>query len=393
MVLNKEMLDKVYAYLDDNQENMISVLEQVVSIQSFALEVENVRKVAEKFKSLFEAEGFVCELKEASPNGPSLIGTLGADRKGKPVIFSGHMDTVMKTGAYETPVFKREGNKAYGPGVLDMKGGLVIALFVAKALNAAGYEERPLKIAISGDEEIGHKGSKGAEILMEAAKGGMCAFNMETGLVDNSLGCGRKGRIETFVTVTGVESHAGNDFASGRNAIAEMAHKIIKIQDLTDLEKGTTVTSATIKGGTITNAIPAQCVLGGECRFDTLSEMENFKKKIQAICDETYIEGTSTALEFGASFAPYEFNDQVKEFLKLVKETAQECGLPEVKNKVLGGSSDAAYIQMAGVPVLCSFGIQGQWNHTMREYALLDSMSPRGKLIASVILNIDKLKG
>jgi len=388
--MNKELLNQVYRFLDENQENMISVLEEVVNLESYAREVDNVKKLAEKFKSLFEAEGFQCRLEDASPNAPTLLGVLGEDRPGKPVIFSGHMDTVIKSGAYEKPVFRRDGNKGYGPGVLDMKGGIVISLFVAKALNVAGYKDRPLKIAFSGDEEIGHQHSKGAEILRKASMGGACAFNLETGLLDNSLCYGRKGRLENHVTVTGVEGHAGNDFLKGRNAIAEMAHKILEIQALTNLEKGTTVTSATIKGGSVTNAIPGECVLGGECRFDTVAEMENYKTKMTEICKKTFIDGTSTKLEFGEAFAPYERTDLVMGFWEFVRKTAEECGLTTVKGKTLGGSSDAAYIQMAGIPVICSFGIQGEWNHTMREYALLDSMSPRGKLIASVILNLDK---
>jgi glutamate carboxypeptidase len=390
--MNKEQLNRVYDYLDAHQDEMTSVLEEVVNIESYAREADNVNRVAAKFKALFEAEGFRCELVDVGANGPTLLGVLGEERPGKPAIFSGHMDTVIKTGTYETPVFRREGNKAYGPGVLDMKGGIVISLFVTKALNAAGFCDRPLKIAFSGDEEIGHQNSRGAEVLREAAMGGACAFNLETGILNNTLCYGRKGRMESFATVSGVESHAGNDFSRGRNAIEEMAHKIIEIQALTNLEKGTTVTCATISGGTVTNAIPKECVLGGECRFDTVEEMENYKKKVEEICAKTFIEGTTTQVKFMPGFAPFECTDQVMGFWKFICETAEECGLEKVNGKKVGGSSDASYIQMAGTPVICSVGIQGEWNHTTREYALLDSMSPRGKLIASVILNLDKFE-
>ena len=388
--MNQQQLAKIYAYLDENQEQMVSVLEEVVNIESFSRQPEDVRKVAEKFKQLFEAEGVKCELVEVGTNGPTLLGILGAERQAKPVIFSGHMDTVFESGVFEQPLFRREGNKAFGPGVLDMKGGIIISLFVIKALNAAGFTDRPLKIAFSGDEEIGHENSRGAEVLREAAVGGACAFNLETSKPDNTLCYGRKGRQETFITVTGVESHAGNDFLSGRNAIAEMAHKIIEIQKLTDLDKGTTVTCSIIKGGTITNAVPKECILGGECRFVTTLEHERYKKQIAEICEKTYLEGTTTELKFTSGFAAYEKTEQVMSFFKFVQETAQQCGLEEVKGTELGGSSDASYIQMAGTPVVCSFGIKGEHNHTTREYALLDSMSPRGKLIASVILNLDK---
>lgn len=390
--MNKEQLDQICKFLDEKQEEMYSTLEEVVNIESYACEVENVRKVAAKFKELFEAEDFQCELLEVGANGPTLVGTLGTERKGKPVIFSGHMDTVIKSGVYETPVFRREGNRAFGPGVLDMKGGIIIALYIVKALNAVGYDDRPLKIAFSGDEEIGHTGGRGAAVLQEAALGGACAFNLETGFIDNSLCYGRKGRQEFSVTVTGVESHAGNDFISGRNAIAEMAHKIIELQALTNMAKGTTVTCATIHGGTITNAIPKECVIGGECRFSTVAEMENFKKRAQEICDKTYIDGTSTKLEYLSGMSPYEDTDQVRQFWEFIRDIAAECGFEEIKGKTVGGSSDASYIQMAGTPVICSIGIKGEWNHTTREYALLDSMSPRGKLIASVILNLDRFE-
>lgn len=387
--MNKEQLNQVYSFLDENQEKMISVLEDVVNIESYAREVENVRKAAAKFKELFEAEGLQCELVEVGDNGPTLIGILGAERKGKPVIFSGHMDTVIKSGVYEAPVFRREGNKAYGPGVLDMKGGIVIALFVIKALNAIGYSDRPLKIIFSGDEEIGHSGGKGAEVLLDAAVGGACAFNLETGFINNALCYGRKGRQEFFVTVTGVESHAGNDFLSGRNAIAEMAHKITELQSLTNLEKDITVTCATIQGGTVTNAIPKECVIGGECRYSTVAGMEHFKQRAQEICSKTFIDGTSTKLELTTSMPPYECTEKVLRFWKFIQEIADEYSLDKIGGKEVGGSSDAAYIQMADTPVICSIGIQGEWNHTTREYALLDSMGSRGKLISLVILNLD----
>jgi len=391
-MVNQQQLKQVYAYLDEKQEEMAAVLEEVVNLESYAREVENVRKVAAKFKALFETTGMQCELVEVGTNAPTLLGVLGRERKGKPAVFSGHMDTVIKTGAYKAPVFRREGNKAFGPGVLDMKGGIVIALYVIKALNAAGYDERPLKIAFSGDEEIGHLGGRGADVLRDAAAGAACSFNLETGMLNNTLCYGRKGRQEIFVKVTGVESHAGNDFLSGRNAIAEMAHKIIEIQALTNLDKGTTVTCATIQGGTITNAVPKTCTMGGECRFDTLDEMNNFKQKVEEICKKTFINGTSTEISFSSEFAPYEPNASAMGFWEFIRDTAELCGLEKVHGKTLGGSSDAAYIQMAGTPVVCSMGIQGEWNHTDREYALLDSMSPRGKLIASVILNLDNLK-
>lgn len=389
--MDKVQLGKVYEYLEMKRDEMVSLLEEVVNIESSSRAPGTVINVANRFKELFEEEGFTCELIDVGSHEPTLAGILGEDRTGKPVIFSGHMDTALQPELYPANPFRIEDGKGFGPGVLDMKGGIVISLFVAKALNHIGYTERPLQILFSGDEEIGHKGGKGAEVFEKAA-GAACAFNMETGLVDNSICYGRKGRVEALITVHGVEVHAGNDFLNGRNAIAEMARKILEIEELTDLERGTTVVSGVIQGGTISNAIPKLCTLEVECRFDTIDEMNRFKKNLEAICAKTYIDGTTTTVEYGSGFAPYETTDQVMNFWDFVKATAEEAGLEEVKGKRLGGSSDAGYILMTGTPVLCSFGIQGEWNHTTREYAILDSMVSRGKLISATILNLENFK-
>ena len=171
-----------------------------------------------------------------------------------------------------------------------------------------------------------------------------------------------------------------------------MAHKILEIEALTDLDKGTTVVCGVIQGGTISNAIPKFCKLEVECRFDTISEIERFQKNLEQVCSKTYIEGTTTEVEYTSSFSPYETTDVVMNFWEFVKKTALEAGLEEVKGKRLGGSSDAGYILMGGTPVLCSFGIQGEWNHTTREYALIDSMCSRGKLISAVVLNLENFE-
>ena len=129
-------------------------------------------------------------------------------------------------------------DKAFGPGALDMKGGAVISLYAIKVLKHLGYQESPIKIIFSGNEEKGHQGSTGAEVFLQEGKDCLFAFNMETGLMDGCLCVGRKGHLGCRVTVEGVESHAGNDFESGRSAIEEAAHEVLAIQALTDLEEG-----------------------------------------------------------------------------------------------------------------------------------------------------------
>lgn len=386
--MKTEYFEQISSYLESKKDEMVKTLEEIVSLESFSRDPDSVEQTAQAIKALFEAEGLKCELVPAPPNGPTLTGILGAERNGAPVLFSGHMDTVIKPGTYSKPVFHTEGGKAFGPGVLDMKGGIVIALYTIKALNSIGYCERPIKIAFSGDEEICHNDSRGDEILIEAARSVCCALNMETGLPDNSLCYGRKGRMEARVIVHGRGSHAGNDFLHGINAISEMAEKIIRIQKLTDLEKETTVTCSVIHGGTVSNAVPAECSMNVECRFVKAEEMQRFQKNLLEICNTSYIEGTTSEAVFSSIMPPYECNKGTMGFWQFIKNTAEKYGLAEVKGKTLGGGSDAAFIQTVGVPVICSMGIQGEWNHTTKEYALLDSLVPRCQLSAAIILEL-----
>lgn len=385
-------LNDISKFVDENREEIISLWKDIVNTESYTNCKESVNILAEKLKTEFEKEGLDCNLIDVGNNGNTLVGTLGSNRNGKPIIFSGHMDTVFEIGTFGENPFKIEDGKAYGPGVLDMKGGIVISLYVIKALNKIGYNERPIKIVFSGDEETGHRDSAGGEIMLKEGQGGLCAFNMETGLVDNSLCVGRKGRIGCNVHVKGVETHAGNDFEGGRNAIEEMANKILKIQRLTNLELGTTVTVSVIKGGRVPNSIPQDCNIEIDIRFEKVEEAENVKKRIEEICKETYIEGTSTEVKIVNEMMAFETTEDVMKFYEFVNTVSKENDFGEINAKKLGGSSDASYLTIGKVPTICSFGVKGEWNHTSREYALVDSMFERVKLISEVILNLDKFE-
>lgn len=384
-------LNEISKFVDENREEIISLWKEIVNIESYTNCKESVNRLAERLKCEFEKEGLDCDLIDVGNNGSTLVGTLGSNRNKKPIIFSGHMDTVFEIGTFGENPFKIMEGRAYGPGVLDMKGGIVISLYVIKALNKIGYKDRPIKIVFSGDEEIGHKDSNGGDLILKEAKGGLCAFNMETGLVDNSLCVGRKGRIGCNIHVKGVETHAGNDFEGGRNAIEEMANKILQIQKLTNLEVGTTASVSIIKGGRVSNSIPEDCSVEVDLRFEKVEEMENVKKRIQEICGDTYIEGSSTHVDFVSEMMPFETTEDVMKFHKFVNTVSKENGFGEINAKRLGGSSDASYLTIANVPTICSFGVKGEWNHTSREYALVDSMFERVKLISTIVLNLDKL--
>lgn len=156
-----------------------------------------------------------------------------------------------------TPRFRVDSQgKAYGLGCLDMKGGIVIAIWVVKALQVLGWAERPVKFILAGDEDKGHFDADTPQLLIRLAKGAFCCFNMETGRVNNDICIGRKGGGEGELTVHGTAAHAGNDFLSGRNAVLEMAYKEIELAELNDLELGTTVAPLSSRAARFPMAFP-----------------------------------------------------------------------------------------------------------------------------------------
>jgi glutamate carboxypeptidase len=284
---------------------MISMWKDFVNTESFTNEKENAQIMGDKLRDVLENIGFECTFQEVDSNSAmALEGIWGKQRHGRPVLFSGHYDTVFEKGAFGDNPFRIEDGKAYGPGCLDMKGGIVIAVFIVKALQSIGYEERPIKFLFMGEEEKLRKTPVPGKFISEHAAGAVCAFNMETGLISNALCIGRKGVGVAEIEVQGVAAHAGAAFTNGRSAITEMAHKILDLQALTDLNVGTTVSVGTIKGGTIRNAIPGNCSVEVDVRFEKISESERIRKKFTEICSKNYIDGTHTSLSYWESMLP-----------------------------------------------------------------------------------------
>ncbi len=382
---------EIHNYIEAHKAEMIEQWNTLVNLEGYFDEKENVEKVAAYLKNEFEKEGFECHI-EPSPvqRAGVLTGILGKDRSGKPVLFSGHMDTVHPTGCFGPEPFKIQDGKAYGPGVLDMKGGIVIALYVVKALNSIGYDERPIKIIFAGDEEGDHEGTDFANYMKEQSRGAICAFNMETGNPENRLCVGRKTLYNVNVKITGIGGHSGNDFAKGANAVHEAVMKTYHMIPLTDLEQGSTVTTSVMHGGDIVARIPETCSVAFDVRYASAAEGKRLKEAVTKIMETTYVPGTTTEYEIvEANFPPYEDTEDVWRLLEFVNSVAEENGFPRFGSIKFGGASDAGNIQQAGVPVLCSCGVAGEHNHNRKEYAIVQSLFDRTEFWALAVLSLN----
>lgn len=382
------MKEDVFAYIDDHKAQMMDLWQDLVNQDSPASYREGVDLVAKRvFKELEEA-GVSTRWDE---EGKALIAEIPGDSRA-PVLLLGHMDTVFPVGEAARRPFTVEGSRVTGPGALDMKGGVAVMLSALKALHSAGFSGRPLKVILVSDEEIAHNGSKATVMLQREARGCAACFNCETGYEDNSLVIGRKGGVVFKAAVHGIAAHAGNNPRQGRSAIWEMAKKIDDIQNMTDWDKGITFNVGTIKGGTVSNAIPDYCEVEGDIRFQDPDISPLVKEELLKVLNHTYIEGTKTELLlYHEGMLPMKMTEENRKLFEFVKKTGEENGIPVSEGKLVGGGSDSGYVVYAGVPTVCAMGVKGRFNHTRDEYALKDSLFERAKLLGAVILKMNEV--
>lgn len=370
-------VDAIRLFVEKNKHEMLLFWESLVNLQGGSWETDKVNRVMDFLKKHCEQEGIDCRLVDAKNGAHVLVAEINKEAPGAPILFSGHCDTVFPDGSYpEDPFYIKDG-LAYGPGVCDMKQGVAETFFILVALKHFGFTERPVKAVFVPDEEISHQASCADEILMEEARGSLCCFNMETGRMDNCLTVGRKGGMDCHITVHGVAAHAGNDYLVGKNAIIELANKLPQIQGLTKFDEGLTVSTGVIKGGTVSNAVPDYCYAELDVRYAKLEHMDYIKEKIQEVCAQTFIEGTSTEVEFVAPMPAFEETEANHKLLAYINSRAEKLGFEPFKPIYVGGMSDASYIGAVGVPAVCSMGGRGSGNHTMNEVALVDSFFDR----------------
>lgn len=386
---DKELIGKAAQYIDAHKDEMVKLWEKLVSTESGSADkegVDTVCKILEKELQMSQAETEIISMEKA---GNLLKGVFHGERKEPPILLIGHMDTVFPKGTLEKNPFRiDEEGKVHGPGCLDMKAGLVMAVFVLRALEASGYEKRPLRIVFAGDEETGHRNSTAADEIRKICTGCGAAFNFETGFLDDGLVVGRKGSCRVTVTVTGVASHAGNDPERGRSAILEMAHKIIEIQKLHDFENGLYVNVGVIKGGTVANAVPGSCEIQIDIRYEDRERLEKTIGRIKEIAASCVVPDTKAEVTMTSPSSFMKASGANLKLFEHVRRAAELIGYGEVKTKTVGGWSDSCLAAECGVPVVCAMGVKGANNHSMEEYAVLDTLTERAKLALAAIITL-----
>lgn len=380
--------EQAFAWVDSHKENIISLWKDMVDIDSAIGAKEEGMKIGNLCAARLEKLGFKIHRYSFEECGDTIVGVRGNLEEGKWIFLNGHIDICFAPGDVAKRPFTIKDGKAYGPGVLDMKGGDTICLSALEALYDAGYDF-PCKVMFVADEEPAHKFSNNPELIMKEAAGAKCGFVFETGFMDCSITVQRKGCWRFFLDTWGRGCHVGNDPENGRNAILEMAYKIIEIEKLSKIPEYN-INVGTIEGGTVANAAPAHCRVEVDFRYISEDQLAYMRGKIDEIVKMNFVPDVTTTFAEAVGFLPMTRLDSTMKMLEVAKEVSRENGWPEPAPRLCGGASDAAYTTKMGVPTLCSIGVQGARNHTVEEWADVESMFYRTKLLIAMLLKLNQ---
>jgi len=301
------------------------------------------------------------------------------DRDQGSILLLCHMDTVFPCGTINKIPFREADEKILGPGTLDMKAGIVIALTAIEAVQKSGLG-RPVTLLCTSDEETGSHTSR--EHIERLAKESALVLVLEGGLLDGALKTWRKGVGEFRVRTRGRAAHSGGDHEKGRNAIEEMAHQVIAIQKLTDYSKQTTLNVGVIQGGTVSNVVPEEAAIEVDVRVMQPGEWERLEAEMSRL--KPVLDGTSIEITGELNRPPMPFDETMKATFEKARSIAAQIGV-ELHAGGTGGASDANFVAPLGVPVLDGLGAIGEGYHSEREYIFADSLETRAELVAALL--------
>lgn len=390
------MVDAVYQvearildWLAASQPAMEALLQALVDIDSGSGDTAGIEAVASLLEA-FLAKNRVRVARLSTGTGSDLLSAAVAeDAEGAPALLMGHMDTVFPKGSAARRPFHASAERVYGPGVADMKAGLVMHAFVLAAFARFGGGHHPVKALLTTDEEIASPASR--RFIMQAALGARMALNGEPGRSTGNVVIERKGGIFTRLRVHGRATHSGIDFPGGASAITELAHKIVALEALTDITAGLTVNVGLISGGQSINTVAPNAEASTDIRYVNSEQRTPLLARLEEIVDDAAIPGTRTELEIIGEFHPMVPTAEALSLLETYQDAAKTLGF-SVGGEATGGCSDAGFAASLGTPTLCGLGPVGGHAHTDAEYVERASLTPRAQAVALTILRHQPLQ-
>ena len=374
MPLNVQIIEPTYIY---------NFLEKIVNINSYTHNLTGIEKVANCIINEAKNYGFNFEKIYPSNDSSRFHLILNKNLKNNFYGIVGHIDTVHPSESVFNKLTSKD-DKLIGPGVNDMKGGVVVALFSMFILKKLGNCP-DFKVIFNTDEEIGSKTSK--EIIKNEMKNAKGVFVFEAGrLPGNKIIAERKGVMELVVEVFGKNAHAGEKPHEGINAIVELSDKILKLHNISGTVDGLTIEPGIISGGTARNVIPDYAKAVIDVRFKKNDHKKIIKEKIENILKQCYLDKSQIKFNLNAHRMPLELNEGSKFLIEKYISTAKSLGYT-VTTTTSGGVSDANILNKIA-PVIDGLGPVGGLCHTKDEFIIKDSLIDRIKIFTAFIKNL-----
>jgi glutamate carboxypeptidase len=372
------------------RDGFIADLEEMVNVDSGSFNRDGVNRVATMCERRFRDGGWeIDRIVPADPDlppvGDTVVGTLrGAG--GPRVLLLGHTDTVFDDGVAAERPFSIADGRAFGPGVSDMKGGLLAGFVALEALRQVGFDRFDrITYVCNPDEEIGSPSSR--DLIRRLATEHDAALVLECGRANGDIVSARKGITDFVIRIHGRAAHAGVEPEKGRSAVVEAAHKTLAIAALQGRWPGVTCNVGVITGGTRTNVVAEDAVLEVELRSPNLAALEEAEREVERICASSAIDGVTIDVETEGWHRPMEKSEGAQRLVDAAKDVAAELGFV-VSDAATGGASDGNTTSAAGCPTLDGLGPIGGDDHSSDEWLDVESIVPRTALLAGIITRL-----
>jgi glutamate carboxypeptidase len=386
---------QITAWLGTQQDAMIALLREMVDIDSGSYNKPGIDAVGEAVRRFLAGHGIPVEtirqpkhgdcLRATVPPGGGKAGTGSESNIGGNVVLMGHRDTVFPDGEVARRPFSIHDGLAHGPGVADMKAGLVMNCFVLAAFAKFGGAPAPLVGLFTGDEEIGSP--EGRAVIEAEARRARAVFNSEPGRLSGNVVTGRKGGVFMRMRISGKAAHSGGNFTEGISAIEELARKIQAIHALTELARGITLNVGLVRGGQSVNTVAPWAEGEIDLRYIDPADRDDAVARIGRIVDQSFVPGTKTELTINGEFLPMTQSAPAKKLFELYVTAAADSGFA-TSGEFTGGCADSGFTAGVGAPTICAVGPVGGKAHTPDEFLHLDSLVPRAQACVRAILRL-----
>jgi len=367
-------------YIDSKEAEMLEFLKKLVNIDSGSYDKAGVDQVGDVLAERLGALDFGVQRSPQKEYGDHVIGHKpGAGNQR--ILFIGHMDTVFPAGTVQKRPFRVEGDRAFGPGVMDMKGGITCLVYALDALKSTvpdTYNQITMDVVFNSDEELLSPTSK--PIIENCAKQAHAACVFEPARPGGEYVIQRKGVGKYIMTVAGRAAHAGAQPEDGRSAIGELAHKIIALHALTDAASGTNVNVGVIRGGERPNIIADQAYAEIDIRVVDLQTAESIDQRIREIAAARTVPDTRCQLSGGMQFPPMLPTEKSTRLFETLQKAGRVLGL-QLRGIATGGGSDGNNAAQFA-PTLDGMGPRGGGAHSDREYLEIATLAERAKVTA-----------